>query len=93
MVLESVLIVGGATTAVVAAQKNCCRTLQGVGLGLAAQSAVTLMLDLFALARARDYADSLRRFEPPASAAPSPGGAAPMSRGPSIGPISFGGRF
>jgi hypothetical protein len=93
MILESVLIMGGAATAVVAAQKNCCRTLQGVGLGLAAQSAVTLMLDLFALARAREYADSLRRFEPPASAAPSPGGAAPMSRGPNIGPISFGGRF
>lgn len=93
LVVESVLIVGGATTAVVAAQKNCCRTVQGVGLGVAAQSAVTLMLDLFALARAREYADSLRRFEPSAGGAPSPGGPAPMSLGPSFGPISFGGRF
>jgi hypothetical protein len=89
MVLESALIVGGATTAVVASQKDCCKTLQGVGLGLAAQSAVTLMLDLFALARAREYADSLRRFDPPPASARAPGGSAPMS----LGPISFGGRF
>jgi hypothetical protein len=93
MLVESALIVGGATTAVVAAQKDCCRTLQGVGLGLAAQSAVTLMIDLFAFARAREYADRVRRFEPSAGPAPSPGGSAPMSRGPSFGPISFGGQF
>jgi hypothetical protein len=90
MVIEGVLIAAGTTTAVVAAQKECCRTLQGVGLGLAAESAVTLMLDIFAAARAQEYAENIRRFEPSAGAAfHEGGGAAPMS----FRAISFSGRF
>jgi hypothetical protein len=91
MVIEGVLIAAGTTTAVVAAQKECCRTLQGIGLGVAAESAVTLMLDIFAAARAQEYADNIRRFEPSSSGAAfyEGGGAAPMS----FRPISFSGRF
>lgn len=44
------------------------RTLQGVGLGLAAQSAVMLTLDLFAAARADTYLDDLHAFQPSAAA-------------------------
>jgi hypothetical protein len=91
MIVESVLIAGGTATAVVASQKECCRTLQGIGLGLAAQAAVTLSLDLFAMARARDYAESLDRFDPGSSSTKGARGQAP---GPmSFGAISFGGRF
>lgn len=36
----------------------------GVGIGLAAQAAIMLVLDLFAAARADDYIESLERFTP-----------------------------
>jgi hypothetical protein len=88
-IIESVLIAGGTATAIVAAQKDCCRTLQGIGLGLAGQGAVTLALDLFAAARAREYTDNLRRFDTASPAAMSLGQPAPMS----FGPISIGVRF
>jgi len=83
-VIESLLVAGGVTTAAVAATHDCCRTLQGVGLGLAGQGAVMLALDLFAAQRAREYTDSLRRFDV----------TAPLPRASfSVGPISFGTRF
>jgi len=44
-------------------------TLEGVGIGLAAQSAVMLTLDLFASARAERYRDDLARFHPTTSSA------------------------
>jgi hypothetical protein len=89
-IVESVFMLGGTVTAAVAARKECCRTLQGVGLGFAAQGAATLMLDLFAAARARDYLQSLDRFDPGAAApAPPPGGRAPLA----FGPITFSGTF
>ena len=68
MIVESVFIVGGTVTAVVASQKDCCRTLKGVGIGLAAESAFTLVFDIFAKMRAQEYAHSLRRFEPSSGA-------------------------
>ncbi len=89
MIVESALIVGGTTTAVVGARSECCRMLQGVGLGLAAEGAVTLLLDIFESARARDYADALQRSDPSLGASPSKGGTASMS----FGPLSFSGRF
>jgi len=88
-IIESALIAFGAVTAIVAAQKGCCRTLEGVGLGLSGQGAAMLVLDLFAAARARRYTDGLQRFDAGSPAAPLPGGPAPMS----FGPISFGFRF
>lgn len=64
MVTEAVFIAGGTAMASVAAQKDCCRAVQGVGLGLAAGGATLLTLDLFAFARGRLYEGSLRRFNP-----------------------------
>lgn len=89
MLFESALIVGGATTAVAAAQSGCCRTLQGIGLGMAGQGAVSLALDFFAAVRAREYSTSLSRFDVGISAAPLSGQFAPGR----FGSISFGGRF
>jgi hypothetical protein len=89
MVLESVFILGGTVTASMAARRECCRTLQGVSLGFIAQGAATLMLDLIATARSRDYLQSLQSFDPALAPAPPPGGRAPMS----FGPITFGGTF
>jgi hypothetical protein len=81
-IIESALIAGGSLTAIVAAQNECCRTLQGIGLGLAGQGAVTLALDLFAAKRALDYTDSLRRFDAGSPAALSPRQPAPLGLGP-----------
>jgi hypothetical protein len=91
MVVESVLIAAGTTTAVITSKKDCCRTLKGVSIGLAAESAVTLVLDILAYRRAQAYSDSLERFEPSLSPSPSMdgGGAAPMS----FRTISFSGQF
>jgi hypothetical protein len=92
-VVESALIAGGTAMAVLGAQNDCCRTTQGVGLGLAAEGAVMLGLDLFAAARARDYTISLDRFDPLRSAA-SPPGSAPQGSAPlQFGPITLGVRF
>jgi hypothetical protein len=87
-VVESAFVVGGVAMAAIAAQDGCCRTLQGVGLGLAGQGGAMLMLDAFAAARARDYTDSLRRFD--AVGAPGARAATPSL---GIGPISVGFQF
>ncbi len=89
LLFEAAMIAGGATTAIVAAQDGCCRTLQGVGLGLAGQGAVSLSLELFATVRGRDYATSLSRFDIGYSTAPLSRQLDPVS----FGPITFGGRF
>lgn len=81
-IIESALIAGGALTAIVAAQKECCRTLQGIGLGLAGEGAVMLGLDLFAAKRALDYADNLQRFDAGSPSARSPAQPAPLGFGP-----------
>lgn len=83
-IIESALIAGGALTAIVAAQKECCRTLQGIGLGLAGEGAVMIGLDLLAAKRALDYTDNLQRFDAGTPSARSPRQPAP----PGLGPIS-----
>jgi hypothetical protein len=87
MIVEAALMLGGAGMAAVAAKNDCCRTVQGVGLGIAGESASLLLLDLFAAARARDYADNLARFDPGASSAP------PRPAPLGIGPGALGLRF
>jgi len=60
---ELAMVVGGTTTAIVAGL-NDAPTWQGIGIGLAAQAAIALVLDLFAAARATRYTRALRDFDP-----------------------------
>jgi len=62
-VIEVGLIVGGAGLATWGFLDDE-PTLAGIGVGLAAQAAIMLVLDLIAAARADRYTESLRAFEP-----------------------------
>jgi hypothetical protein len=60
---ELALVVGGTTTAILASL-NDAPFWEGIGIGLAAQAAIALVLDLFAAARATRYSEALSDFEP-----------------------------
>jgi hypothetical protein len=61
MIAELVFVVGGTATFFLARREDA-DTLAGVGLGLASEGAVTLVLDWFAARRADRYTESLLRF-------------------------------
>ena len=85
MLAEAVMLVGGVTMAAVASSKECCRTLQGIGFGLAVEGWLSFVLDRFAYTRALEYAHALDRFEPKSSASFVPRESTP----PRVGPLPF----
>ena len=60
-IIEISLLAGGITTAIIGHQREN-NTLKGVGTGLAAQSAIMLVLDFFAESRADKYTEQLENF-------------------------------